>query len=179
MSHYDLLYDGPRLQWRGHGIFRATSGRPGRQSSGLQCDTTGGPIPEGRYFLLLREDKTVHSPTEDCELPPAWHLQAIPSGEQAGACAPVWALWGRNRIRLTRIDPLPKACPMPRGGFYIHDSTKGYTHGCIEVEPLFFSVLRHIIAMAGTPHGTAIDRLCLLVKYLPGQITNGGTYRLG
>jgi len=68
---------------------------------------------------------------------------------------------------------------VPRGGFYIHDSTKGYTHGCIEVEPRFFEVLRHLIATMQSPHGRPKDRLNLLVKYLPGQTTNGGTYRFG
>lgn len=178
MLHFDLLYDGPRLQWRGHGIFRATSGLRGLQASGLQCDPTGGPIPEGKYYLLLREEKTVPTPTEDCKIPATWNLQTIPTGEAAGSCAPHWALWGRNRIRLTRIDPLPKqTCPAPRGGFYIHDSTKGFTHGCIEVEPLFFTVLRHVIAHP--PHGRRQERLNLLVKYLPGQTTSGGTYRFG
>jgi len=177
MIHDDLLYDGPRLQWRGKGIFRATSGMAGRQSSAQQCDRAAGPIPEGRYFFWLREDKTVPTPTEDCGIPATWNLQTIPGGAEAGSCEPYWALWGRNRIRLTRIDPLP--CPAPRDGFYIHDSAKGFTHGCIEVEPLFFTVLRQAIVMARTPHVAAKDRLHLMVKYLPGQTTNGGTYRFG
>jgi hypothetical protein len=69
--------------------------------------------------------------------------------------------------------------PDARGGFYIHDSAKGYTHGCIEVEPRFFNVLRHVIATTHSPHGKVKDRLNLLVKYLPGQTTNGRTYGYG
>jgi len=179
MIHYDLLYDGPTLQWPGQGLFRASSGIPGRQSSVLQCDPTGGPILEGSYFLLLREDPALPVPTPDCAIPPSWQIQRIPAGAEAGACAPTWALWGRNRVRLTRVGPLPPECRTPRGGFYIHDSTKGYTHGCIEVEPRFFEVLRHVLATMDSPHGKRKDRLNLLVKYLPGQTTNGGTYRFG
>ena len=178
--HYDLLYDGPRLQWHGHGIFRATSGLRGHQAASLQCDPTGGPIPEGSYFFFLREDNIVPQPTDNCRIPAVWGLQRIPSGSEAGGCEPYWALWGRNRIRLNPVDSLPrKACPVPRAGFYLHDSAKGYSHGCIEVEPRFFNVLRHFIATLHSPHGTSKDKLHLLVKYLPGQTTNGGTYRFG
>jgi len=179
MIHYDLLYDGPRLQWPGRGIFRATSGSYGRQWSALQCDPDGGPIPEGSYFLLLAEESAVPNPDEGCQIAPSWKVQRIPSGLEAGVCEPGWVLWGRNRVRLTRLDPLPPGCRVPRGGFYIHDSTKGYTHGCIEVEPRFFEVLRHLIATMHSPHGRPKERLNLLVKYLPGQTTNGGTYRFG
>jgi len=177
MIHYDLLYDGPRLQWPGQGIFRASSGVPTRQSSALQCDPEGGPIPEGSYFVLLGEEPKIPIPTPDCQIAPAWKVQRIPWGAEAGACAPYWALWGQNRVRLTRVQSSPRRpCPTPRGGFYIHDSTKGYTHGCIEVEPRFFEVLRHVIGTMHSPHGRSRDRLYLWVKYLPGQTTNGGTY---
>lgn len=182
MIHYDLLFDGPRLQWPGQGIFRATSGLRGRQFSGLQCDPKGGPIPEGSYFFLLGEEPTVPVPNPPrCELPAVWQIQRIPSGAEAGECAPYWAQWGKNRVRLNRIEASPArpSCPLSRDGFYIHDSTKGYTHGCIEVEPRFFEVLRHFISTMHSPHGKARDRLNLLVKYLPGQTTSGGTYQFG
>jgi len=177
-THYDLLYDGPRLQWPGQGIFRASSGLPGRQSSVLQCDPIGGPIPEGSYFFLLREDTTVPAPTADCHIDPSWTIQRIPSGQAAGECAPYWAAWGKNRVRLNRAGRLPPDCRVPRDGFYLHDSGKGYTHGCIEVEPRFFEVLRHMVATMNSPHGKRRDRLNLLVKYMSGQTTNGGTYGL-
>ena len=114
MNHYDLLYDGPRLQWPGHGIFRATSGVPGHQWSSLQCDADGGPIPEGSYALRLHLDETRPEPSADCALHPSWGVQAVPSGEAAGHCAPTWALWGHNRVRLVRTDPLPPACRVLR-----------------------------------------------------------------
>lgn len=41
--------------------------------------------------------------------------------------------WGYNRIRLESADEKTrKACGGKRGGFYIHDSTKGYSHGCMK-----------------------------------------------
>ena len=57
------------------------------------------------------------------------------------------------------------ACRPRRGGFYIHDSTKGYSHGCIEVEGSFFSTLR----------ATTSRRLTIEVKYIANRPTNGGT----
>ena len=50
---------------------------------------------------------------------------------------------------------------------------------CPKSISLFFTVLRQAIVMSRTPHVAAKDRLHLLVKYLPGQNTNGGTYRFG
>jgi hypothetical protein len=62
-----------------------------------------------------------------------------------------------------------QACDPRRGGFYLHDSVKGYSHGCIEVEGLFFESLRKF---AG---GTRQSHMVLRVKYAPDRVTNGGT----
>lgn len=177
-NHYDLLYDGPRLQWPGHGIFRASSGARSSQWADRQCDPEAGPIPEGSYFLWLREDPSQPEPTSTCNLPPTWGLQAIPRGTAAGSCEPFWSAWGTNRIRLVPLDQKTRvACQEPREGFYIHDSTKGFTHGCIEVEPKFFDLLRQSVARAATAHAHASKKLLLLVKYLPGQSTYGSTFK--
>ena len=53
--------------------------------------------------------------------------------------------------------------------FYIHDSSKGFSHGCIEVEGRFFFVLRDFAKSQSRP------RLILKVEYKVGQATNGGT----
>jgi len=177
-NHYDLLYDGPRLQWPGHGIFRATSGGRRSQSADKQCDRETGPIPEGGYFLWLREDPSQPEPNDLCKLSPTWGLQTIPRGQAAGQCEPYWSAWGYNRIRLVPLDQKARlACSEPRDGFYIHDSTKGYTHGCIEVEPRFFQILRHVVSLAATSNAHDTKKLRLLVKYLPGQSTYGSTFR--
>ena len=61
--------------------------------------------------------------------------------------------WGENRVRLNALHiDNPKA--RNRGGFYLHDSTKGFTHGCIEIEPRFFARLRTLATTeASRKHG--------------------------
>lgn len=81
---YDLTYDGRTVLWRNHGAFRATSGLRGFQDPSRQCDHRGGPIPEGSYFFLLREDRSRPEADANCNLLPAWSLQEIPRGEAAG-----------------------------------------------------------------------------------------------
>lgn len=60
------------------------------------------------------------------------------------------------------------ACHPLRGGFYLHDSTKGFSHGCIEIEVSFFNRLYLYV-----PHARG-KYLSLRVKYAT-QDTNGGT----
>ena len=62
-----------------------------------------------------------------------------------------------------------KCSPIHRGGFYLHDSTKGYSHGCIEVESKLFGHLRKY-------HDASKKQFIILqVKYVAGKNTNGGT----
>lgn len=66
-------------------------------------------------------------------------------------------------------DVTKRSClPIKRGGFYLHDSTKGYSHGCIEVEGAFFTQLRAYIKI------NKEKRLKLQIKYSGGS-TYGGT----
>lgn len=62
-----------------------------------------------------------------------------------------------------------KCNPVMRGGFYLHDSTKGYSHGCIEVELGLFVQLR--IYSKKTKKKTLIIK----VNYENGDSTNGDT----
>lgn len=55
------------------------------------------------------------------------------------------------------------------GGFYLHDSTKGYSHGCIEVEGRIFPQLRSFNRSTGKAS------LIIKVSYIKGKETNGGT----
>jgi hypothetical protein len=67
-------------------------------------------------------------------------------------------------------DKTKKQCaPISRGGFYIHDSTKGYSHGCIEVESSIFKHLREINKLSNK------KSVLMKVKYISGRPTNGGT----
>jgi hypothetical protein len=169
----DLEYDGQQLRWTDIGTFKATSGMPKGQSTDLQCATDLGPIPNGFYYLILKESVI---PARDdgsgvCNLGPGWYLERIPRGEQAGECEAYWVNWGTNRIRLTPADKISstRSCGY-RSGFYLHDSTKGFSHGCIEVESTFFDSLRNVIRTKGHP-----ERLSLRVNYVTGRPTNGGT----
>jgi hypothetical protein len=78
---------------------------------------------------------------------------------------PVDSDWGTLRVKLTPIQ----GNMYGRGGFYLHNSQKRYSHGCIEVGK----------TAAGVDFFTAMSRkpkLILRVKYsYPEQITRGNT----
>lgn len=166
----DLTFDGQVLK-HGAKTFRATSGLPGYQHPDHKCLKDNGPVPEGYYRVFLADLGTAKSTNSgDCRLIPSWGIEKIPRGAEAGACEPYWANWGMNRARLEPANiATQSACSPVRGGFYIHDSQKGYSHGCIEVEPRFFSHLRAF--SQGAQKGYCI----LQVRYVPGRNTNGGT----
>lgn len=167
----DMEFDGQLLTWNGSGRFKATTGLPGYQLPKDQCVKNGGPIPAGLYKVLVADlGAAKDDGTGFCNLAPGWGIQTIPRGANAGSCETYWANWGRYRARLEPADIKTRnACSPIRGGFYLHDSTKGYSHGCIEIEPRFFSVLRSRATTALRSH------FILKVMYVPGRTTNGGT----
>jgi hypothetical protein len=174
----DLFYDGQTLTWRGYGAYKATSGMAGLQEPRYQCISDGGPIPEGNYRLPLAVDKSdaQDDGTNSCTLRPASMMQHIPRGPNAGACERYWANWGFHRIRLEAADAHTRTrYGGRRSGFYIHDSTKGYSHGCIEVEGSFFSMFT--MFLVAQPRGIQKRALSLSVRYQSGATTNGGTKR--
>jgi hypothetical protein len=167
----DMEFDGQVLTWNGSGRFKATTGLPGYQHPKHQCVKNNGPLPMGLYKVLIADLGTAKDDdTGFCNLTPGWGIQKIPRGADAGSCEPYWANWGQNRARLEPADiQTRKACTPSRGGFYIHDSTKGYSHGCIEIEPRFFTTLRTRATTALRGH------FILKVQYISGRTTNGGT----
>jgi hypothetical protein len=182
-----LEFDGQQVTWfhadGSQEVFAATSGLPGNQTPVEQCVPDAGPIPEGEYYLSLRVDPRDHARddgTRRCNLSPSKYIQRIPrgggvvnppKGAEAGECETYWAAWGWNRVRLEPANPATtKRCTPGRGGFYLHDSTKGYTHGCIEVDGAFFSTLRAFVRR------TKKQRLPLKVEYKHAT-TYGGTRR--
>lgn len=170
--HYQMDYNGQVLNWGSRGSFKATSGLPDWQLPKNQCIPDNGPIPEGFYKIFLAD----HGLAQDdgrgiCALKPSWGIQSIASGGDAGECAPYWANWGKNRARMEPADLATKSkCnPIMRGGFYLHDSTKGFSHGCIEVETRIFPMLRAY-------HKATKNRTIIIkVQYVEGVVTNGGT----
>jgi hypothetical protein len=173
----DMLYDGQKVTWQRNGVFRATSGFPGYQARHFQCFTDKGPIPEGQYSVSLKEDRqpAVDDGTHMCQLAPSNLIQSIPRGAAAGVCEDTWVNWGQHRVGLIPVDPqTERACSPRRGGFYIHDSTKGYTHGCIEIESRFFVALRAYRSAIDRRLMPPRPRLFLKVQYFFDG-TNGGT----
>lgn len=172
-----LTYDGQMLKWPDGKTFKATTGYKDEvygdehfsvtveyQKPDKQC-IENGAIPEGNYkiYVLFQGEANIK---QNCELKPSWGWTTIPE-EKPGGC--LWSEWGHNRARLEPVDDkTKKACDGSRGGFYIHDSTKGYSHGCIEVEPKFFRVLKAAIK-GGEKH------FIISVHYVPDRVTNGGT----
>lgn len=168
----DMEYDGQVLEWKGYGKFKATSGLPGAQQPSEQCKPDSGPVPEGMYAVFLTDrGAAADDGTNTCTLLPAKGIQSIPRGSRAGECEPYWANWGSNRARMEPADiaTRSKCRPIMRGGFYLHDSTKGYTHGCIEVEGRIFPLLRNHQKI------TKASSLILKIAYVQGRSTNGGT----
>jgi len=175
---FDLVFDGQRLAWNGRRVYRASSGFPGFQDPVFQCVPERGPVPNGAYELRLRLDP---KPARDdgsgrCKLAPSKLLQRIPRGPAAGECELYWAQWGKNRVRVDPHDQKTRAaCTTRREGFYLHDSVKGYSHGCIEVDPMFFLDLRVYMRAIRTRQAPPRDHLLLRVAYVPGRSTYGGT----
>ena len=173
----DMRYDGHKVTWRGHGEFNATSGLPGYQVRHNQCLREQGPIPEGVYTIDVRDDlrRARDDGTHQCQLKWSPVIQSIPRGDAAGVCEPVWANWGRNRVALNPLDDrTKKACAPQRGGFFLHDSAKGYTHGCIEIEARFFEGLKSYREGMQRMLSPMREILFLQVMYF-FETTNGGT----
>jgi hypothetical protein len=144
---------------------------PGYQSPSESCAAEKGPIPEGSYNVLLKKlGQAKDDGKGNCNLKSGFGIETIPRGSAAGACEEYWVLWGNNRVRLEPADASTRrACSPSRDGFYIHDSSKGFTHGCIEVEPSFFTRLRSVANLGSKKH------LTLNVKYVKNRSTYGGT----
>lgn len=143
----------------------------GESASGL----TGGPIPEGVYSLNVKiaSPATAKIASKDtCALVPAYGVQSLPTASRAAGteqCEGPWRNWGDNRVRLSAHDQKARtACGKnPRGGFYLHDSKKGFTHGCVEVSGDFFERLRKFIASKPKQ-----QRMLIKVDYTGVQRTN-------
>lgn len=172
MNH-DMFYDGQALHWPGHGTFRATSGMPGHQKPAESCTRDAGPVPPGLYKIFLADHGVARDDGRGaCALQPSWGLQSIPRGAAAGECEPFWANWGANRARMEPADAATRnRCSPIRGGFYLHDSTKGYSHGCIEVEGRIFPLLRTYAR-----GGRGKSSMLIKVDYVADVQTNGGTF---
>jgi hypothetical protein len=195
-SNIDIYYFGRFLVWRrslppsaagsaagsNFLLFDASSGLFSIASAQNQPDN--GPLPEGTYRLkaeldplqnsidkanaALRNEPGPNGPISNTRQ----GIQYLPIGGNPGSPL-VAPQWGSMRVRLE-----PTSASSQRGGFYLHNSAKGYTHGCVEVgsslEPRrrdFFSLLVEFATS-----GNAKKSLMLKVKYrTPDTSTRGNT----
>ena len=109
-----------------------------------------GPTPEGKYKINLSPD-----PDRIAEADP--HTGALKRNVDGGieripdfventenpGSRWTYAAWGKNRTRLEPIEVTgATAKDRDLNSFYFHDSEKGYSHGCTEVESALFTKLR-------------------------------------
>ncbi len=159
----DLFYNGQVLVWNwGKRKYKATSGllesfdgeEDGTKDGILDYryakyanKKSHGPTPPGLYQLIAKDSKKLVPVANwaECKLRsagPRTGIQKIPRGPDIKkgfeGCEDYWINWGFNRIKFFHV----KGNTYGRDGFYLHDSTKAYSHGCIEVDKKFFADLR-------------------------------------
>lgn len=142
----DLYYFGRYLVWRhnlppsvagsNYLVFSASSGNLPIASA--QNQPEDGPVPEGAYRFSARLDplqSTVAQANTALPKEPGTDgpisntrqgIQFLPIGGNGL----VYPNWGSMRVRLEPTTTMPA---QRTGGFYLHNSAKGYTHGCVEV----------------------------------------------
>ena len=169
-----LVYNGTEIIWfdgKGKVIdrFPATSGLPGYQNSSMQNTPNAGPIPEGNYNtnLSLDTNRTVAINASTGETLPGMGIQKIPSTYTTNSGNTYsYPGWGTIRARLT---PSSETNTFGRSNFYLHNSHKGYSHGCIEVGKGFFPKLIN--------YAQTHSSIKIIVNYpTPNTSTLGKTY---
>lgn len=113
---------------------KATSGLPGFQDSKNTGLKDKGPVPEGDYSVNLGPDpdRVAKADPNSGELisNKDGGIEIIPSSYKTrDGTVYTYSGWGTWRARL---NPKPKTDTKKRHYFYLHNSTKGYSHGCIE-----------------------------------------------
>jgi hypothetical protein len=175
-----LLYNGTTLLWHGYGIYKASSGTPGHQTPADQCLKDLGPIPEGEYNVPVRLGGFAYAtnvtPQLKVEYDKEDSIENMPTNIEFGNVTSRGPIahspdWGCHRVRLSKIRLSEPKCEQ-RDGFYIHDSTKGYSAGCIETEHRFFEQLIQFAKSQPAKGGT---RSLLLVVDYSAQTAKGAS----
>ena len=148
----------------------ATSGGPNNQTPLDQTLPDVGPVPAGLYSVNLVPDpfRTANvDPTNGQVLSnPVGGIEQVPDSytTQNGRTF-IYPGWGTWRMRL---DPR-RGNTFGRSNFYLHNSHKGYTHGCVET----CNELLNDVVNYRSNGNKAID---VLIRYTTPS-TNGGTAR--
>ena len=139
-----LVYTGTNVDWYSENkiiaTYNATSGLPNYQNANYQNLPNKGPIPAGTYNinLSLNYERYAEVYDDTGELKSGQGIQRIPeSYTSTKGIVYSYPGWGTVRARLEPVS----GNMYGRHSFYIHDSHKGYTHGCIEVDGTFFNRL--------------------------------------
>lgn len=123
--------------------YKASSGLPGYQRARNTNIKDAGPVPEGKYWIYLIPNPArvaKHDPrTGELLSNKDGGIEKIPSSiiNTAGQTI-IYPGWGSTRARLF-ADKGTQV--FGRNNFYLHDSHKGYSHGCIETNPHIFDLL--------------------------------------
>jgi hypothetical protein len=159
-----ILATGNKIYWYGGKVgdkrnllhtYKATSGYKGPDINGKQLDLQnskyqrvrdGGPTAEGKYHINLKPspDRVAEADSKSGELKknPDGGIEKIPdyvANPNNPGFGWRYTEWGENRAALTP-DKVTGATNAERdnNSYYVHDSEKGYTHGCTEVETELF-----------------------------------------
>ncbi|MCB6231893.1 hypothetical protein LIS90_11600 [Flavobacterium psychrophilum] len=166
----------------GHKVTEYTDGSKVKsQNSKYQYIKGNGPTVEGKYKLNLKpEPETAQMKNGEIVSGQGKGIQSLvgmtdPSQPGKSFSSPAW---GENRINLIPVDvkqPIEnkntpsKDDDRDLGSFYFHDSTKGESSGCHEIETQFFDDLLKFRSEGN-------DVLEVKVQYpSKNHSTNGGT----
>jgi len=159
---------------------KTDQGKMNLQKSKYQVVKNGGPTVEGKYKINLIPDpdrvakadnkgNLLRNPEGGIE-----KIESIPVEDKPGYVY-TYEDWGNNRARLEPVsvmqpkDEYGREYKRDLNSFYFHDSEKGYSSGCHEVEKSFFEVLNNYRNDGNT-------EIFVQVKYPNKEhITNGGT----
>jgi len=166
--------------------FKATSGYVGKDVNGKEWNLQkakfqdvkgGGPTPAGNYHINLKPEPDrvakADSKTGELKKNPDGGIEKIPSFvENPNKPGYGWSYleWGKNRAHL-EPDNVTGASNKQRdnNSYYFHDSEKGYTHGCTEVQTEFFDKLNEY-------RDDGNEAIEVVIKYPSAESsTNGGT----
>lgn len=176
-----MLYNGQHIYWiagkygssdRILASFNASSGFSNFQKAEYSNVKNLGPVPEGKYWVLLAPDPSriakASKITGELLPHPKGGIERIPKTTLSSDGREwVYTAWGTIRARLS---PDRSTNTQGRSHFYLHDSTKGYSHGCIEVDHRLFDKLIRA--------RNKFTKIALMVKYSsPETITKGQTFR--
>lgn len=126
----------------------------------------GGPVPQGRYSISLIEEPSRRVRWGKNATNSAHGIQMFGLWPDGTSESPNWGTWR------ARLDPSAGTNTYGRGNFYLHDSGKGFTHGCVETNKSGGrKLLNQLIKYRSSGH----KEISVHIGYRPGMSTRGAT----